>query len=98
MFEIHVYGRNREIPWKNSHIMLYAGRPVRTDDQEMVDHIRNFHNPAEGRGISIKEVEKKQTNPSRMKLQELRELAESKGVEYSEDDSRVDIMNKLKEV
>lgn len=98
MYEIRVYGRNREIPWpeKMTHIMLYAGSPTQTDDVEMVDHIRKFHLPEEGRGISIEEVDVKSANPSRMTLVRLRALADSTGVEYSEDDSRSDIMKKIR--
>lgn len=99
MTEIRVYGKNREIPWpeKMTHILLIAGSPIQTDDKEMVDHIRKFHLPEEGRGISIEEVVMKSKSVREMTLEELKALADSKGVEYSEDDSRMDIMNKLKE-
>ena len=98
MFEIHVYGRNREIPWpeKTTHIMLYAGSPMQTDDTEMVDHIRKFHLPEEGRGISIEAVEMESKSVRGMTLDELRTLADSKGAEYSESDSRMDIMKKIR--
>jgi len=98
MFEISVFGKNREIPWpeKMTHILLRAGSPVQTDDEEMVGHIRKFHNPAEGRGISIEEVVMESKSVRQMTLSELRTLADSKDVEYTEDDSRMDIMKKIR--
>lgn len=102
MYEISVHGRNRDIPWhhdgQQTHIHLIAGIPRQTDDEEMVDHIRKFHAPEEGRGIGIKEIDVKSKSVRGMTLPELQELADSKDVAYSESDSRMDIMNKLKEV
>ena len=95
MFEVRVYDRSRDIPWKGTHIHLVPGSAKQIDDEEMVDHIRKFHNPAEHRAISIKEIVKPK-NPSRMPLAELRDLADSTDVEYSDDDSRSDIMKKLR--
>lgn len=100
MYKIRVYRKNRKIPWpeKKTHILLIAGRAIQTDDEEMVDHIRKFHVPEEGRGISIEEIEVKSKSVRGMTLPELQELADSKDVVYSESDSRMDIMKSLKEV
>lgn len=102
MYEIRVHGRNRDIPWTNgneqTHIHLIAGAPRRIDDEEMVEHLRKFHQPQEGRGIEIVEVDLKPKSVRSMKAEELRAFADSKGVEYSESDSRMAIMKKLREV
>jgi hypothetical protein len=98
MFEIRVYGKNRDIPWpeKMTHIHLTAGSPVQTDDTEMVEHIRKFHNPAEGRGIEIVEIELKSKSVRAMTLSELRDLAGSMDVDYDDSDSRMSIMKKIR--
>lgn len=95
MFEVRVYDKSRDIPWKGTYIRLVAGMPMQTDDEEMVEHIRKFHNPEQHRAISIKEIVKPK-NPSRMTLAELRELADSMDVEYADSDSRSDIMKKIR--
>lgn len=92
---IRVYDKARDIPWKGDHIHLVPGHPIETDDQEMVDHFRKFHNPAEHRAISIKEVLEPKSVRS-MNLAELREHAGSVGVEYEDSDSRNDIMKRIK--
>ena len=78
MFEICVYGKNRDIPWpqKKTHIYLIAGSPKRTENEEMVEHLRKFHLPEENRAISIKEVDVKPKSVRGMTLLELRDLAE----------------------
>jgi hypothetical protein len=100
MYEIRVYGKNRDIPWfkdnEQTHIHLIAGAPRRTDDEDMVEHLRKFHQPQEGRGIEITEVGVQPKSVRSMNAEELRMFADSKGVEYSETDSRMDIMKKLK--
>lgn len=101
MYEVRVYGRNRDIPWvkdkQQTHIHLIAGSPVQTDDEEMVDHLRKFHLPEEGRGIEIINIKKKKSVRS-MSLQELRAEYEAIGGHYVESDSRMDIMKKLRGV
>lgn len=93
--EIRVYHRNRDIPWKDTHIRLVPGQPVTIDDEEMVDHIRKFHNPVEHRAISIREILEPKSVRS-MNLVELREHADSIDVEYADSDSRNDIMKRMK--
>ncbi len=94
-YEIRVYDNPRDIPWKDTHIRLNPGYPVQMDDEEMVEHIRLFHNPAEHRAISIKEIVEQKSVRS-MNLPELREHADSMGVEYEDSDSRTDIMKRIK--
>ena len=92
---VTVYGKNRDIPWVQdeqvTHIRLIAGNPHEIEDGDLIEHLRKFDRPQEGRGIQIVEKPAKSKNPSRMKLEELRELADS-----SDDDSRSDIMKKIR--
>ncbi len=92
---IRVYDKARDIPWKGDHIHLVPGHAKRIEDEELVDHIRKFHNPAEHRAISIKEILEPKSVRS-MTLTELREHADSIGVEYIDLDSRNDIMKRIK--
>ena len=94
-YEIRVYDKARDIPWKGDHIHLVPGHPKLIDNEEMVDHIRKFHNPEEHRAISIKEIVEQKSVRS-MKLPELREYADSIGAEYQDSDSRSDIMKRIK--
>lgn len=96
MYEVCVRGKNRHIPWNGTHIHLYAGSPIRTDDKELIDHLRKYHNPAEGRGIAIKEVESEKKSVRSMSLDELREFAILKSVDFDDSDSRMEIMKKLR--
>lgn len=96
MYEIRVYDNHRDIPWKGSHIHLTPGMPLPIDDAELADHIRKFSNPEQHRGISVKEVEAKTKNPSRMTLDELRGLADSVGAEYEDSDTRSELMKRIK--
>lgn len=99
MYEIRVYDRNRDIPWvkdeQQTHIHLIAGMPIQTENEQMVEHLRKFNNPAEHRGISIKEISKSRSVRS-MTLDELRSLADSMDVEYADSDSRMVIMKKIR--
>lgn len=98
MFEISVYGQNRQIPFpkRQTHIMLYAGRPVKTDDEELVEHVRKFHAPEQGRGISVKEIDTKPVSIKSLDMAGMKALADSVGVEYTDDDSRNAIMKRIK--
>ena len=96
MYEVRVYRSNRDIPWKGSHIHLIVGVPLQTDNKEMVDHFRKYHQPKLGRGIAIKEIESKLKSVRSMSLDELREFAISKGVEFDDSDSRMEIMKKIR--
>lgn len=95
MYEVRVYDKARDIRWKDTHIHLVPGHPKRIDDEEMVNHIRKFHNPEEHRAISIKEIPELKSVRS-MNLSELRERADSMGVDYIDSDSRSEIMRKIK--
>ena len=93
--KVSVYDKARDIPWKGDHIHLVPGHPMVIDNEELVDHIRKFHNPAEHRAISIKEILEEKSVRS-MTLPELREHADSIGVEHEDSDSRNDIMKRIK--
>lgn len=102
MYEVRVYNRNRDIPCvineQQTHIHLVAGSPKLIDDEELIDHLRKFHNPSEGRGIEIVEVDlkEKQKSVRSMSLDELRTFAISKGVDFDDSDSRMEIMKRLR--
>lgn len=99
MYEIRVYGKNRVIPWPQpdgmTHIHLMTGAPKITDDAEMVEHIRKFHLPEYGRGIEITELDETPSIKS-LDMEGMKALADSVGVEYTDDDSRNAIMKRIK--
>lgn len=100
MYQVRVYGKNRDIPWthnkRQSHIHLIAGSPKLIEDEDLVDHLRKFNLPEKGRGIEITEIDAKTKSVRSMSLLELRELADSMDVEYADSDSRMDIMKKIR--
>lgn len=93
--EIRVYDKARDIPWKGDHIHLVPGHAKRIDNDELVDHIRKFHNPEQHRAISIKKILEQKSVRS-MNLAELRIHADDIDVEYTDSDSRSDIMKRIK--
>lgn len=102
MHAIRVYGKNRKIPgWihnnKQTYILLVVGKTLKTDNKEMVDHIRKFHVPEQGRGISIKEIPASKPIKS-LDMAGMKALADSVGIEYTDDDSRNAIMKRIKVV
>lgn len=95
MYEINVYQKQRRIPWRDTYILLTPGKSVQVDDEEVVEHLRKFHDPQNGNGISIKEIQKPKSVKA-MNLQELREFAAEKGVDFDDSDSRQELMKKLR--
>ncbi len=94
-YAIRVYDKARDIPWKGDHIHLVPGHAKRIEDEELVEHIRKFHNPEQHRAISIREIIEQKSVRS-MNLAELRDHADSIGVEYIDSDSRNSIMKRIK--
>lgn len=98
-YSIQVYGKNRDIPWERptglTHIHLMTGTPKITDDEEMVEHIRLFHAPKQGRGIEITEIADQKPIKS-LDMAEMKDLADSVGVGYTDGDSRNQIMKRIK--
>ena len=100
MYSVRAHGRHREIPYKDTYILLIPGRTIYEEDEEVIEHLRMYNVPEDGRGIEIiklpDEKEKKKSVRS-MSLTELRDHATSEGVDWEETDARNDIMRKLRD-
>lgn len=91
MYRISVFGSRRTIPSGNGFIHLDPRRPLETDDESLTEYLRHFPR------IQIEKIEPLKSVRS-MTLEDLRGFARSKGVGFDHDDSRTDIMKKLREV
>lgn len=93
-WKIRVYGRRREIPWKGTYLLLIPGQTRIEEDEEIVNHLRKFHDPQLGNGIHIEELADKKKIRS-MKREELIDHAIAAGVNVDPDNTRQEIMKKL---
>ncbi len=100
MYEVRVYGKHRRIPWKDTYILLVPGTVRREVDEEIVDHLRKFHQPQQGRGIEITEVKEEKTagkkSLEKMNKKKLQAEATASGVDFSESDTRRELIQKIR--
>lgn len=100
MYEVRVYGKQRRIPWKDTYILLVPGTVRREVDEEIVDHLRKFHQPQQGRGIEITEVKEEKTagkkSLEKMNKKKLQAEATASGVDFSESDTRRELIQKIR--
>lgn len=103
MYEVRVYGKQRRIPWKDTYILLVPGTVRREVDEEIVDHLRKFHQPQQGRGIEITEVKEERSlktaekkSLEKMNKKKLQAEATASGVDFSESDTRRELIQKIR--
>ncbi len=100
MYEVRVYGKQRRIPWKDTYILLVPGTVRREVDEEIVEYLRKFHQPQQGRGIEITEVKDEKTaekkSLEKMNKKKLQAEATASGVDFSESDTRRELIQKIR--